>query len=299
MGQFDTQVLKAMEEGKPLPQGTDYQHGEQYGYATLREAVFSRDNYTCVCCHKGIKDNKILRIHHLGYLNGDRSNRMGNLATVCTDCHTAKNHKFGGKLYDLKPEIKSFKGATFMTSVRWDMLKKLREVLPDDVEIKVTYGAATKETRKQLNIKKDHSNDAYCTGEFHPKHRTDQKQYKKCRRNNRVLEKFSDAKYTDIRDGSVKKGAELSCGRTSRSVPRNTDLNERIYRGEKISKGKRTIRKNHYTYRPGDIVLFEGKKCVVKGVNNCGKTVVLKNGKCPSVHKIKLVKHVGGWERIA
>ena len=152
MGQFDTQVLIAMEEGKPLPQGTDYQHGEQYGYATLREAVFSRDNYTCVCCHKGINNNKILRIHHLGYLSGDRSNRMGNLATVCTDCHTAKNHKFGGKLYDLKPEIKSFKGATFMTSVRWDMLKKLREILPDDIEIKVTYGAATKETRKQLNM---------------------------------------------------------------------------------------------------------------------------------------------------
>ena len=43
MGNFDTQVLKAKEEGKPLPQGTDYQHGERYGIATLREAVFARD----------------------------------------------------------------------------------------------------------------------------------------------------------------------------------------------------------------------------------------------------------------
>ena len=42
MGNFDTQVLKAKEEGKPLPQGADYQHGERYGIATLREAVFSR-----------------------------------------------------------------------------------------------------------------------------------------------------------------------------------------------------------------------------------------------------------------
>ncbi len=45
MGQFDTQVLKAIEEGKPLPKGTDYQHGDRYGFATLREAVFTRDNY--------------------------------------------------------------------------------------------------------------------------------------------------------------------------------------------------------------------------------------------------------------
>lgn len=28
MGQFDTQVLKAVEEGRPLPEGTDYQQGE-------------------------------------------------------------------------------------------------------------------------------------------------------------------------------------------------------------------------------------------------------------------------------
>ena len=49
MGQFDTQVLKAIEEGKPLPQGTDYQQGERYEIATLREAVFTRDGYQCIC----------------------------------------------------------------------------------------------------------------------------------------------------------------------------------------------------------------------------------------------------------
>ena len=42
MGNFDTQVLKAKEEGRPLPQGVDYQHGERYSIATLREAVFAR-----------------------------------------------------------------------------------------------------------------------------------------------------------------------------------------------------------------------------------------------------------------
>ena len=173
MGQFDTQVLKAVEVGLPILDGTDYQRGEQYGYATLREAVFARDSYTCICCGKSaIKDGVKLRIHHIGYLSGDRSNRMANLGSVCENCHTSKNHKPGGKLYSLKPELKTFKGATFMTTVRYSMVKKLKVMTPT-VDIKVTYGAATKLARKTLNVKKTHSNDAYCMGEFHPKHRSD------------------------------------------------------------------------------------------------------------------------------
>ena len=297
MGQFDTQVLKAVEEGKPLPEGTDYQRGERYSYATLREAVFSRDNYKCACCGKGIEDHKILAIHHLNYLKKDRSNRMSNLLTVCTDCHTSKNHQPGGKLYDLKPKIKNFKGATFMTSVRWDMLKKISQVNPD-VVIEVTYGAMTKLKRQELNIKKTHSNDAYAMGDLHPNHRTDFVMYEKQRRNNRVLSKFYDAKYTDVRDGKIKKGAEIGCNRTNRRELRNSEKNERIYRGHKVSKGKVTTRKKHYSYRPGDIVLFNGKKYIVNGVNGGGKKVTLKGTKKePVLSKVRLVKHTGGWKK--
>ena len=216
MGQFDTQLLKAIEEGKLLPQGTDYQQGEQYGYATLREAVFSRDNYTCICCKKSaIKDNAILRIHHLGYLKGDRSNRMSNLATVCTFCHTPKNHQKGGKLYDLKPKLKSFKGATFMTMVRWQMVNILVNDNQDDIRISFQYGAKTKQIRHSLNIVKSHSNDAYCIGSFRPKHRIHQTTYIKQRRNNRILCRFYDAKYIDSRDNDIHTGKELFNGRTN------------------------------------------------------------------------------------
>lgn len=51
-GSFDTQALEAVQEGRPLPAGTDYQHGRRYGIATLREAVFYRDGYTCRCYKK-------------------------------------------------------------------------------------------------------------------------------------------------------------------------------------------------------------------------------------------------------
>lgn len=99
MGQFDTQLLKAIEKGEKPPEGTDYQHGECYGIATLREAVFTRDNYTCQCCGKSIKDKVILHVHHIKYRSQGGTDSMDNLATVCHQCHTPKNHKPGGKLY--------------------------------------------------------------------------------------------------------------------------------------------------------------------------------------------------------
>ena len=299
MGQFDIQILKAIELGLPIPVGTDYQQGEQYGYATLREAVFARDNYTCICCGKSaIKDGVKLRIHHIGYLSGDRSNRMANLGSVCENCHTSKNHKPGGKLYNLKPKLKTFKGATFMTMVRYSMIKQLKVTTPN-VNIKVTYGSATKFARKTLNIKKTHSNDAYCMGEFHPNHRSDFKHYKKCRRNNRVLSRFYDAKYRDFRDGSIKTGSQLSCGRTNRRISRRTELNERIYRGHKISKGRFSVRKRHYQYRPGDIVLIKGERYIVKSVINNGKRVMLNERNTVLSNKIDKIVHTGGWVKIS
>ena len=96
MGKFDTQLLQAIANGKPLPEGKDYQQGSKYLYQTEREAVFGRDHYTCQVCGKSVKDGVILNTHHIGYWKGYRSNRISNLLTVCEHCHTAKNHKPGG-----------------------------------------------------------------------------------------------------------------------------------------------------------------------------------------------------------
>lgn len=295
MGQFDTQVLKAIEEGKPLPKGTDYQQGERYGTATLREAVFTRDNYTCICCKRSaIKDKAILHVHHIGFWKGDRTNRLANLATVCEKCHTPKNHKEGGKLYGLEPKLKAFRGATFMTMVRYDMFQKLKAVAPD-VEFHMTYGALTKLKRKTLRLKKTHANDAYAMGELHPKHKAKAICYQKLRRNNRVLCKFYDAKYIDTRDGSTKSGAQLSCIRTNRRELRNSDKNERIYRGRQVSKGRVSVRRQHYSYRPYDKVFVDGIWHTVKGVQNNGTYVALQDYKPVAISRIQKVKHCGAW----
>ena len=65
MGQFDIQVLKAVEEGTPIPERKDYQQWERYGIATLREAVFTRDGYTCQCCGRNIEDGAVLHVHNI------------------------------------------------------------------------------------------------------------------------------------------------------------------------------------------------------------------------------------------
>lgn len=294
MGQFDPAVLDAIEQGKDIPEGLDYQHGPRYGYDTLREAVFARDGYKCLCCGKSaIGDGAILRIHHVGFRTGDRSNRLSNLASVCEKCHSPKNHKPGGKLWDMKPP-KGTASAAFMNTVKWYIYKTVEAF---GVETHITYGAVTKRTRRDLNIGKSHANDAYCIGTMRPKHRAKTQRFEKRRRNNRILEKFYDAKYVDVRDGKTKNAAELGCNRTSRAVPRRNPQNERIFRGEKVSKGRRSIRTQRYMYQPGDMVLFDGRKRIVKGTHNKGASVQLIGEGDISPRKIKLHHHVGGWRQ--
>ena len=83
--EFDLQRLKAMEEGRPLPVGTDYQLGEQYDFYNTRQYVLHRDEYTCQCC--GTHDNNVkLHVHHIEsrQTGGDVPN---NLITLCEHCH--------------------------------------------------------------------------------------------------------------------------------------------------------------------------------------------------------------------
>ena len=292
MGQFDIQVLKAVEEGTPIPEGKDYQRGERYGIATLREAVFTRDGYTCQCCGRNIEDGAILHVHHIRYRSMGGSNRMGNLITVCDKCHTPKNHKPGGKLWNWKPSVKSFAGATFMTAVRWMMYRKVREMCPD-VEVHITYGAETKERRRILSISKSHVNDAFVMGSFHPKHRCRPVIFQKKRRNNRILEKFYDARYIDSRDGSKKSGQQLFNGRTNRN--HNTDTeNLHKYRKEKISSGKRSIRRQRYPIQPHDIVRYHGRDAESSGCH-CHGTRLLIHGASVAINKVCLRKYSGGF----
>ena len=303
VGTFDIQALKAVEEGKPLPQGEDYQRGPRYGIETLRKAVFARDKYTCIICGRTIKDGAIFHVHHRGFWHGDRSNRMTNLGTVCELCHIPKNHQPGEKLWGLGPGP-GFSDAAFMNTVRWYIYEQVKAL---GIDVHLTYGVTTDEKRKALGLEKTHANDAYAMGSFHPKHRAREVKYKKRRRNDRVLETFLDAKYVDVRDGKTKKAAKLGCNRDNRRVPRDNLRNERKYRGEKKSKGERRIRKKRYPVQSGDMVIAKRYKTVCSGTMSNGTCVLLFSatespiGKAvtASPKKVTTIYHAGGWTRLS
>ena len=158
--EFDLQRLKAVAEGKPVPQGEDYQKGEMYGHYNVRQYVLWRDGYTCRVCgaHGSVKKGVPLHVHHL------ESRRVGgdapdNLVTLCTACHD-KLHKGIITVEDLKKrKRRSTRDATFMGIMRMTLLRRLWEQLP--VPVVETRGYITKVTREKLLVlPKSHTNDA-------------------------------------------------------------------------------------------------------------------------------------------
>ena len=294
VGAFDTQLLAAIEKGEKIPEGEDYQKGPRFNIATLREAVFARDRYTCRICGKGVEDGVVLRVHHALFWKGRHGNQLDELITCCSDCHTPANHAKGGQLYGYTPEkMKSYAGAAVMNQMRWKIVQKAKEIAPD-IPIRMTYGANTKATRTFLGLEKSHVNDAYSMGDIHPEKRAEYRVFQKRRRNNRILEKFRDAKYIDSRDGKKHTGQELFSGRSCRNKNLSGE-NLHKYRQKKISKGQRLIRRSHYAIRPGDLLLVDGVKHTAKGVHNHGERVVLENKKSVSVKKIVFLEHTRGW----
>lgn len=297
IGLFDPTLMKATMEGHDL-NGTGYQHGEAEGFENMKSYIRYRDNYTCqnpdCACHKMKKGKDKLRlfVHHIGYWKNDRTNRPSNLITLCELSHTQENHQEGGLLYGMKPKYKPLKETAFMNIVNKEIVDALK-IIYADTEIRYTYGYRTNMTRNEWKIAKTHHDDAFCIAGNFSIIRCPTLYFKQKRRNNRSLEIFYDAKYTDKRDGKKKTGKDLYSGRTTRN--RNyVKENLHQYRACKVSKGKRNIRCNHYAYQPCDVVLYEGKKYLIKGSHCKGTRLMLDNQKSVSVKKIQIQKYSGG-----
>lgn len=147
--EFDLQLLKAIEEGKPVPQGEDYQQGEMYGHYNVRQYVLWRDDYTCQCCgtHATKKKEVRLHVHHLESrkVGGDAPD---NQVTLCESCHE-KLHKGLITAKDFKKrKRRSTRDATFMGIMRKTLMQRLCSELP--IPVVETRGYITKATREKL-----------------------------------------------------------------------------------------------------------------------------------------------------
>jgi len=282
---FDIQKLK-----NPFIEGKGYQQGEQEGFSNLREYILHRDRHECQnpdCSNKA--KEKILQVHHLGYWKKDRTDRPGNLITLCTKCHTNAKHKKNGFLYGCKPKVKLFRPETFMSIVRWKLVKEL--------ESEYTYGYETKKKRHELGLSKTHYHDAFVIAGGSTQERSTLLYIEQRRRNNRSLQKFYDAKYIDIRSGEKVGAQDLPNGRRTRNKNLNREHLKK-YRGKKVSKGYVSIRSQRYAYQPGDLVKIGEKNYSVKGVFNYGTWARLtdESGNIVNIDisKIQLLKYQKG-----
>ncbi len=171
---FDTQIKLIRKVGEILPisqinievaafdiqkiknagiSGIEYQKGEQRSFWNVREYVFHRDNHTCQHC-KGKSKDPVLEVHHIvsRQIGGMRPD---NLITLCSTCHE-KVSKAEVKL-NINPS-KEFKAETFMSTVRWMLVNKLKGL---GNVVFHTYGYITKQKRRELKLPKSHTNDAF------------------------------------------------------------------------------------------------------------------------------------------
>jgi len=178
VAQFDIQKIR-----NPEIRGREYQEGPQLGFWNVREYVMFRDAHRCKWCHGKSKD-PILNVHHL------ESRKTGgdspeNLITLCETCHDLIHRTHQEQ--KLERKSRSFRDATHMGIIRWNIYEQTRAVFPN---VHLTYGYITKHTRITHELEKSHIVDARCIS-AHPQAASDNTWYalKFVRRNNRQLHK--------------------------------------------------------------------------------------------------------------
>lgn len=184
---FDIQKVKTLEEGKPLPEDMDYQHGDQLGFWNVQEYVLFRDGHACRCCGGRSKD-RILNVHHIESrkTGGDSP---GNLVTLCRTCHRLY-HAGKVQLLETVRRSRSLRDAAFIGIMRWTFYNRLKALHPGMVSM--TFGYITKNTRIRHDLSKTHAVDARCIS-GHPDAEPLGYAYfqKKVRRHNRQLHKLT------------------------------------------------------------------------------------------------------------
>lgn len=267
VGKFD--VAKMI---NPKIEGVDYQKGQTYGYHDIRYFVFARDNYTCQVCKK--KD-KILQTHHIVYTSKGGSNRADNLITVCTDCHTSKNHKEGGILYDWmvkNKKVKSYKEAPFMNTLRLRVFNKYPNA-------SITYGSTTTPRRKELGLEKTHYNDAIAiSGIEYIGSNTDNifkiKQFRKKKRS--------------LHEATARKGRKTQ-NTTQKRNSKNTKYQKGYYLNDKVRAFGKV----------GFISGFNSGGCYIKDIEGNYITIPDKTYKQVSFKHLEFICHNNNWQFIS
>lgn len=146
---FDVQKIK-----NPNISGVEYQQGKQLDFWNVREYVLWRDNHQCQYC-KGKSKDSVLNVHHLESRKTG-GNSPDNLITLCETCH---KKYYSGEIQLKQKRGQTFRDTAFMGIMRWSFYEKLKELY---LNVSMTYGYITKNTRIINNLPKEHYIDARC-----------------------------------------------------------------------------------------------------------------------------------------
>lgn len=274
---FDIQKMKNIDIS-----GDAYQKGDLFGFTNIREFVLYRDDHTCQnpnCKHKKknkdfnyIENNIKLHVHHLIYRSKGGTDKVSNLITLCTDCHTSENHQKGGILWEWcinhKKVNTNYSSATKMNVVA--------SAFNDNNDVSFTIGSETKRKRQIIGLDKTHANDAFaiCIDKNNFEIIETDKKRLQLKENikfdkiiepliliqtngkesgRRKLESFHDAVYIDVRTNEKSKGKQLEKETKKRTVTNN----KRIYRGQKVKKGKTVYNTKRSKFTSKSIVQFD------------------------------------------
>lgn len=267
VGKFDTAKMI-----NPNINGVDYQHGQTYGFFDERYYVFARDNYTCQCCGKS-KD-KILQTHHIVYRSNGGTNRVDNLITVCTDCHTSENHKKGGIFYQWQEEhkkVKQYKEPPFMNTLRKRIFTKYPEAV-------ITYGSETTPKRKELGLDKMHYNDAIAISGI--------RKINKNSENGLFIKQFRKKKRS-LHEATARKGRKTP-NRNQKRNSKNTPCYQGFFINDKV----------FVLSKKGYITGFTTGGAYVKDDEGNYITLPNKTYKQVGISKLRLEHHNNNWQYI-
>ena len=132
----------------------------------IRKAVIMRDGCKCMECGKS---NCSLEVHHIKPRRLNGSSTLGNLITLCKECHQkteCREEMFMSKYFSLlhSSDNKNINYASYvMIGKNW-----LRDQLSNLGTLHLTTGGDTANKRIDWDIEKSHSNDAVCVTDLQP-----------------------------------------------------------------------------------------------------------------------------------
>ena len=266
VGKFD--IAKMI---NPSIEGVNYQQGQAYGYYDVRYFIFTRDRYICQVCKQ---KNKILNAHHIIYKSEGGTDRADNLITVCTDCHTTKNHKKGGILYKWmldKKKTPSYKEGPFMNILRLKVYQRYPKA-------NITYGSITTPRRKELGLDKTHYNDAIAISQIV------------------CISKNTDNIFKIKQFRKKKRSLHEATARKGRKTPNNTQ--KRNNKNTKSQNGYYLNDKVKLFDKTGFISGFTKSGCYVKDIDGNYISIPDKTYKQVAFKYLGFISHNNNWQFI-